>query len=279
MSKLTLPTIESNYTPLPHRFLERIFTGAMSREEIIVSLYCFYRGYGWKPDHGYVRADTVARDTGLPLTAARMGLSAACERGTLLPLPNENTADQATDTFVLNTEQNRRFIETYCSSESQSEQPAPPEDEDIEPWTPMDDSSPAIPYDDEIEQIADASSDSPTLPFHDKTVEMLVRIIGRPLTKDERERLADVQATDDEFIHAMRSLLSKTSEVYSSDLVIYEYERLCSLERRALHKERAKEQREQQIERQRKCMKCEGLGYIFAGLNNIIECDCKKEPK
>ncbi len=301
----TIPSLESNFTPIPHSYLEELFKGSCSREEIVVTLYCFHRTYGWKHEQGAIRAEAVARDTTLAEAEALLGLQAATERGFLLRLPLE--PDDTTGlhaTYLLNTPENRRFVDVYCDSSPTEPLVEPPVEETPaasqeieEPMpaevasVPLEDSGEMLLFDDELPDgnvIAETVEPTPPpapaapkksndLPYHDKTLEMLVKILGRALSKSEKDRLMDLGATDAELIEAMSSLLSKTKQVYSSDLVIYEYERLKARDRQAAKYERFKAERDAQHERQKSCKRCEGLGYVFVGLNNVRECDCRKD--
>ena len=116
------------------------------------------------------------------------------------------------------------------------------------------------------------------LPFGRQTVDMLTRILGRLPGKDETARLVELGAEDEELVEAMSSLLSKTDNVYSSDLVVYEVESRRSQKRRLEKKNRSEEERAAQQARQKACRRCNGLGYIFIGVNEIRECSCRKDP-
>jgi len=294
-----LPTPESNFTPIPHAYLERLFASTASREEIIVTLYCFYRSYGWRNEQGALHAESVAHKTGLSSTGAAAGLDAAVRRGVLVRLPLEPDDPRGLHApYLLNTQENRRFVEAYCEA-TPADPIAPPvetprHDEVVEnDYAGYDDdvdvlsqsSSDVLLYDDEVADEPPAAPPVPTgrpaetdgLPYHPKTVDMLVKLLGRPLSKSEHDRLQDLGATDPELIGAMSSLLSKTTQVYSSDLVIYEYERLKARDRQAEKYERAKADREAQLSRQKSCKRCEGLGYVVVGVNNIRECECRSQ--
>ena len=301
MGMKTLPSLESNFTPIPHSYLEELFRSSCSREEIIVTLFCFHRTYGWKHEQGAIRAEAVAKDTSLGESEALLGLQAATERGFLLRLPLE--PDDTTGlhaTYLLNTPENRRFVDIYCDSSPKDEplaqkvlQPQePPTSEPevvsgLEAMAP-DESGEMLLFEDELpgSPAVEAPVSSPPpkstandtdLPYHNKTIDMLVKVLGRALSKSEKDRLLDLGASDAELIEAMSSLLSKTKQVYSSDLVIYEFERLRARDRQAAKYEKFKAERDAQHERQKSCKRCEGLGYIFVGLNNVRECDCRKE--
>ena len=130
----------------------------------------------------------------------------------------------------------------------------------------------------EVNKAPTATSSVPktTLPFAKRSIEMLTRILGRWPTKDESARLVELRAEDTELIEAMSSLLSKTDNIYSSDLIVYEVESIRSQKRRLNKKERSHVAKENQLARQKECRKCNGLGYIFMGVNEIRECTCRK---
>lgn len=117
------------------------------------------------------------------------------------------------------------------------------------------------------------------LPYAKRSVEMLTRILGRWPSKDESARLVELGAEDEELVEAMSSLLSKTDNVYSSDLIVYEVESLRSRRRRIQRKTRSDEERAAQAARQKACRKCNGLGYVFIGVNEIRECACRKSSE
>lgn len=304
MGMKTLPSLESNFTPIPHSYLEELFRSSCSREEIIVTLFCFHKTYGWKHEQGAIRAEAVAKDTSLGESEALLGLQAATERGFLLRLPLES--DDTTGlhaTYLLNTPENRRFVDIYCDASPKDEPLAPkeplteaapvetsapqPAPEVVEPMVAMapDESGEMLLFEDELPGTPPVAERAPSpapkidddLPYHSKTLDMLVKVLGRALSKSEKDRLMDLGASDTELIEAMSSLLSKTKQVYSSDLVIYEFERLRARDRQAAKYEKFKAERDAQHERQKSCKRCEGLGYIFVGLNNVRECDCRKE--
>ena len=307
MGMKTIPSLESNFTPIPHSYLEELFRSSCSREEIVVTLFCFHRTYGWKHEQGAIRAEAVARDTNLGESEALLGLQAATERGFLLRLPLES--DDTTGlhaTYLLNTPENRRFVDIYCDASPSEEPLAHSEPEEAPRELPNEPTEPNFPIEpeaamEEVPPMADESGEmllfedelpsSPVmdepppvsqktdgeLPYHSKTLDMLVKVLGRALSKSEKDRLMDMGASDTELIEAMSSLLSKTKQVYSSDLVIYEYERLRARDRQAAKYEKVKAERDAQHERQKSCKRCEGLGYIFVGLNNVRECDCRKD--
>lgn len=104
----------------------------------------------------------------------------------------------------------------------------------------------------------------------------IARLLGRVPSKDERARLAALGASDAELIDAMGRLLEKKVSVYSSDLIVYEYEAMKSAERRSQRTQVRKQEREDRIKRQKDCRRCDGLGYFFVGVSGIQECDCRK---
>jgi hypothetical protein len=281
MPDVLIPNIETNFTPLPHALVEVLLRGSLSREAMLAVLYTVHTTYGWRRDGGAVTPADVAQTTGCTADTARRGLEEATRRGILVRL----AVGDGSPSFLLATAENRSIVTAYGSVEAA---PAPDDDlpePDIEAGVPdLDDSSAEIlPFEDEVagpEPVQPASPQAPEvldLPFHPRTVEMLIKLVGRPLTKDERMRLADIGASDTEIIEAMSSLLSKTTQIYSTDLVIYEYERLRSRARQTERYERSKEEREEILARQKGCPRCEGLGYIFVGVNNIRECECRKK--
>lgn len=280
MPDVLVPNIETNFTPLPHALVDILLRGGLSREAMLAILHAVHATYGWQREGGTVTAADLARTTGCPADAARRGLAEAASRGVLVPLA---TGD-GSPSFLLATAENLKIVTAYGSVEL----PSPEDDElpgaGVEAGVPdLDDSSAEIiPFEDEVgtpgpEPQVEAAAEDDGLPFHPRTVEMLIKLVGRPLTKDERMRLADIGASDTEIIEAMSSLLSKTTQIYSTDLVIYEYERLRTRARQTEKYERSKEEREEILARQKGCPRCEGLGYIFVGVNNIRECECRKK--
>ncbi len=287
MTARTFPCIEANYTPVPNRYIEDLLSTDYSREEIVAELYVLYKSYGWKGAQTTISVANIMKDTVLTKEEAREGLRKATERGILLALPLvDNDPDSLQASYLLNTEENARFVNAYCMS-SPAEPIAPPEEEYSQPLFDDDSSDDLLPYEDEMPSERQDPEPTPLplpsvqdseMPFNAKTIGMLIKLLGRPVTKAERDRLVDLPASDTEFITAMSSLLSKTTKVYSSDLVIYEYERIKAQENKVEKYERAKEGRQESLQRQKECKRCEGLGYVFLGANNIQECECKK-PK
>jgi hypothetical protein len=343
-----LPSLKASFTPVPHIFLDSIFDDpSVSREELIVTLFCFKQSFGWQGTQIVIHFELIAEKTCLTEIEAEKGLAEALKRNTLIGLPADESNPHSKKLYMLNLLDNKQFVETYYTNSNTEENRNSANEENINFATEenrnfaneensldevfdYEDDDELIPFEDEvggfkntplaIEPVEAISSsvaiekptvikpaDSPvkaepdaiqfadkedakndtkdssdylppgmSLPYNKKTVEMIGKMLGRSLSKAETHRLADLGANDQNLIEAMSSLLSKSQKVYSSDLIVYEYEQIESNNRTSSRYEMAKVNRQGQIEKQRNCMKCGGLGYIFQGLNNIHECDCKK---
>jgi len=350
MSYDQIPLLKSNFSPIPEVFINSVLHDPhITREELITSLFCFSQSSGWHNSQSLIQKELIMTNTCLSEAEAINGLAQACKRNTLILLPDN---EQNKTLYMLNTKDNKQFIETYYSTSAAEKSTSKPmesilstpiqkstststkNNEEISDEHKVDDTLPfggddeLIPFEDEILPMEDDDSlameeelpmeddDSlgmeeelpmeenealsmaniplednnintdqnesncipagMTLPYKKSTVDMIYKILGRNLSKIETERLADLESNDQELIEAMSSLLSKTKKIYSSDLIVYEYEQLQSNRRTSSKYERAKVERYELIEKQKSCMKCGGLGYTFQGLNNVLECDCKK---
>ncbi len=323
MAYTTLPSLQANFTPVPEPFFTAVFNDAsMTKEELIVSLFCFNQAGGWSNSQTLLHYELIVKKTSLTREEAESGLALAAQRNTLIELPSDDAFPGGKKLYMVNIPGNRQFVETYYTSPASSTEGAPPPDPSTKeaketPSPPIveddyfayEDDDEMIPFEDEIplfeddieepleetapvnEPLSEPPGESTpsqpqrerdwlplgmSLPFEQKTIDMIGGILGRKLSKMEAERLAELGADDSSLIEAMSSLLSRTKKIYSSDLIIYEYEQIRSNERTSSKYAQAKAQRKEQIERQKNCMRCGGLGYTFKGLSTILECKCRK---
>lgn len=251
----TLPEITGNYVPLPEMLLDLLLTGQLSRQELLVTLYLGRVSYALSAEHTFSGLDAIAAATLLPPMEAEEALARAIERGTVLQFKTDGPGKF----YLLNTEENGRIAgvmarETEAPRGARTSAAAPPKD----PTPPSGVHAPV------------ARSVSR------RVLERIVGVVGRDLTRDETERLSELGAAEDLLLKAIDSLVAKNVEVYSSDLVIYEYESIASSERRRADDVRKREAASVAKGKSRSCKRCNGLGYIFIGVSTIKECDCRK---
>ncbi len=279
---------ERNYTPIPNEWLEHVFSIGTTDAFLRTSLYVFYKLMGWQRHQTCVTAGEVSDRTGISIAEAEECLSRCVREGILLPM--EHSGGIA---YVLDTPENRELLE-YCRAADETEPSggeagdagAPRADDTIPGTGPS-----SSPGGTNAEQAGGGDGRGPMngapaeiaadldLPWSHPTRETIVRLLGRAPTKDECERLRECGASEESIIEAMSSLLSRTSSIYTSDLIVYEYERLQSAKRRREREERLRRERERRLERQRRCPRCKGLGFVFVGADRIRECECRKESE
>lgn len=307
-----IPSLQANYTPVPNSFLQLAFSQALEREELVALLYLFSRTYGWKPEKGFASLDDVVHEAGLTADEAKHGLALGVSHDMVLEMPLDPSDLAAGSMYMLNTLENRRFLEAYATASQDAAAPlsvpAPPPEAPAPagpgpaaapaPAPPPAEPSPASPAagPGQLDDVPDLEvEDQPAPPpapapdpeeaapnpladwgYETRTVEMIIRLLGRVPTKDEKARLTSLRADDDDLIAAMGQLLEKKVNVYSSDLIVYEFEAMQSAARRLNREQARKVEREEQTRRQKECRKCDGLGYFFVGVSGITECDCRK---
>ncbi|MBI4863404.1 MAG: hypothetical protein HY815_24525 [Candidatus Riflebacteria bacterium] len=273
----TFPELSGNFVPLPEKLLDILLSGALSRQELLVTLYLGRVTYAFGRDRTFISLEAVAGGTSLTSKDAEAALGHAMQRGTVLQFRTEGPGRF----YLLNTEENRRVATVV---EENTPAPSAPEPTPQPRPTPV--PTPTAPQPVAASPQQPAAGTSRPAPavhaapaYHGVTrrvMEKIVNLIGRDLTRDEMERLADLGAPEENLLKAIDNLAAKNVAVYSSDQVIYEYESLASIEKRKADETRKREQAEQVKERVRSCKRCNGLGYIFIGVNTIKECACKK---
>lgn len=259
----SLPLITGNYVPLPEVLLDLLLTGQLARQELLVTLYLGRVSYALQPDRTFIALDTIAAGTLLPAQEAEEALVRAIERGTVLQFRTDGPGKF----YLLNTEENQR-IAGMVGPEQSAGQMARAASTPSRPT-----SSPGRPVH------TPSATPAPLARSVSRRVqERIVSVVGRDLTRDETERLTDLGAPEELLLRAIDSLIAKNVEVYSSDLVIYEYESIASAEKRRADDVKKREAVGQAKEKSRSCKRCQGLGYIFIGASTIKECDCRKTP-
>lgn len=314
-----IPSLQANYTAVPNTFLQLALAGKLGREALVVLLYLFSKTYGWKQEKGFAGVDDLVHEASLSAEEAAQGLREAISHDLVLELPMDPSSPEGRAMYLLNTVENRRFMDAYVTASQETAVPqevlqavAPPPGAappaapgpaastgmesgtidaplDMEPVL-EDASAPMAVIDaDEVPAPAPAmpppapppggaTRPGPHAPYEDwgytyKTVEMIIRLLGRVPTKDEKIRLKDVSASDADLIEAMGRLIEKKVDIYSSDLIVYEVEAMTSAKRR---QERDVERKAGAAARQQKqmdCRSCDGLGYVFVGVSGIQECE------
>jgi hypothetical protein len=249
----SLPEITGNYVPLPEVLLDLLLSGQLSRQELLVTLYLGRVSYALNSERTFLSLEAIAQATLLPGAEAEEALARAIERGTVLQFKTEGPGRF----YLLNTEENRRITGALTGPPAGAA--PPPSARPTPPRTP-----PA--------GVSVAMARSVTR----HALERIVAVVGRELTRDETERLSELGAPEELLLRAVDNLIAKNVEVYSSDLVIYEYESIASSEKRKADDSRKREAAEQAKVKSRTCKRCSGLGYIFIGVNTIKECDCRK---
>ena len=259
----SLPQVMGNYVPLPEVLLDLLLGGQLSRQELLVTLYLGRVSYALVPDRTFIALDAVATGTLLPAPEAEEALARAIERGTVLQFKTEGPGKF----YLLNTEENQRIAGMVsAASGDPAARPAPAP-------APANTSGASRPV------LTPGALPAPLARSVSRKVqERIVAVVGRELTRDETERLTDLGAPEELLLKAIDSLIAKNVEVYSSDLVLYEYESIASAAKRKQDDLKKREAVGQAKEKSRACKRCSGLGYIFIGVNTIKECDCRKTP-
>ncbi len=375
-----IPSLQSNYTPVPNTFLQLVFSGQVRKEELVALLYLFSKTYGWKQEKGFAAIEDLVHEAGLTRDEAIDGIRAAVAHDQVLEMPLDPGNPEAGCVYLLATLENRRFLEAYATASQdgtpipaaasapapsapspppagpgpvarsgptppaapavaapRAAPPGPPPSARPVPPAPAAPSSGTLRLTDSMDagledallvapddlpEIDDAprspspggttptgssraavrhgtpptgspaigagpGGPTPAAPGRDpladwgystRTVEMIIRLLGRVPTKDEKARLSDLGASDTELIEAMGKLIEKKVHVYSSDLIVYEYEAMKSAARRQNRDVERRSERERRLQQQRDCRKCDGLGYFFVGVSGIQECDCRSSP-
>jgi hypothetical protein len=301
-----IPSLQANYTPVPSTFLQLVFSGSLGREAVVTLLYMFSKTYGWKQEKGFVSIKDLVHETTLDSLEASQGVREAIAQEMVLELPLDPSCPDSPSMYLLNTAENRQFMEAYATASQ--EVPVPPEIlavstppetelgglttgsmEDPPDMEIVEEEAAPLPAILKAEEIAPpplpASAPAPApdnnAPYEDwgftyRTVEMIIRLLGRIPSRDEKFRLQDLGASDGELVEAMSRLLEKKVDIYSSDLIVYEYEAMQSSKRRQQRDLARKEEQEERHTRQKGCRNCDGLGYVFVGVSGIQECEsCK----
>lgn len=317
-----IPSLQANYTVVPNTFLQLALAGKLGREALVVLLYLFSKTYGWKQEKGFVGVEDLVHEASLTADEAAQGLREAISHDMVLELPMDPGTPGGRAMYLLNTVENRRFMDAYVTASQET--PVPPEvlqatapapgtpppappgpsagsqrDPGMESGTidaPLDlepvyeDAPPPTEVPDSDEEVAaapvgappsppgGATRPDPTAPYEDwgytyRTVEMIIRLLGRVPTKDEKIRLQDLRASDAVLIEAMGRLIEKKVDIYSSDLIVYEVEAMASARRREQRDTERKAGAQARQEKQKGCRSCDGLGYVFVGVSGIQECE------
>ncbi len=263
----TFPELRGNFTPVPDLLFDTLLKAALSREELVVTLFLVHRNYQFERTMTLIPLEAIIAGTDLDQVAALRGLRAALGRGTVLQFHTESSSTPA-NFYLLNTEENQRVMGPFLPDASASpgplaeaaaqiaaaqEQPqrpavaAPPPRiaPRAEPSPPPRPSPPpAAPG---PERPVSGSSQRVALP--PRALAKIAQAVGRELTKDERTRLEELGAPEAGLLNALGSLESRQVEIYSSDLVIYEYESKRSSERRAEEDSRRKAEADHGIDK------------------------------
>ncbi|MBI4870851.1 MAG: hypothetical protein HY814_04715 [Candidatus Riflebacteria bacterium] len=309
-SSLTFPELRGNFTPVPDVLFDVLLKAGLSREELIVTFFLVHAHYEFEKTLTLVPFEAIVSGTDLDQTGALKGLRAALARGTVLQFHTDSHSNPRAF-YLLNTDENLRVMgpmapagkagpEADVPVEPAAQAPAGPavsQDAPPAPPTPnwlawADEAAPAPPPPAptvsgmrrvELPPPAPALPLAPAGPpsgaptgLTPRFLSRIVQALGRDLTKDERERLEELHATEALLMRVMDSLEARQVELYSSDLVIYEYESLQTSVRRSGEDDRRRTEISQARQRQRTCKKCNGLGYVFIGVNVVEECVCRK---
>lgn len=255
----SLPLITGNYVPLPELLLDLLLTGQLARQELLVTLYLGRVSYALNSERTFIALEAVAAATLLPVAETEDALTRAIERGTVLQFKTDGPGKF----YLLNTEENRRIAGMMAAAADGPRAGAGAKAALTSAQPPTPPSGVPAPIARNVSR---------------RVLERIVSVVGRDLTRDETERLTDLGAPEELLLKAIESLVNKNVEVYSSDLVLYEYESIASAEKRKADELRKREAAGQAKEKSRACKRCSGLGYIFIGVNTIKECECRKTP-
>jgi hypothetical protein len=303
-----IPSLQANYTPVPNSFLQLALSGELGREAVLILLYLFSKSYGWKQEKGFASIQDLVHETSLDTLEATQGIREAIAHEMVLELPLDPGSPDSASMYLLNTLENRHFMEAYATASQEIPIPQAVLDLELEVETPPPrpaglpegtmedppdmegvvedlDAPPLVPETPAPSPawapLPDPAPIAANVPYEDwgytfRTVEMIIRLLGRIPTKDEKFRLQDLGASDGELVEAMGRLIEKKVDIYSSDLIVYEFEAMRSAHRRQQRDQVRKEKQEVRQERQKTCRSCDGLGYVFVGVSGIQECEtCK----
>ncbi len=286
-TSLTFPELRGNFTPIPDLLLDVLLKAELSREELLVTLFLVHANYEFEKTMTLVPLEALVTGTDLDQEGVLRGLRAALARGTVLQFHTE-TSPQPASFYLLNTEENLRVMgpmqpePSLEDEDAYAESPAPGPAQS--PWSVFTQETPPTPAPAVRPAPAPAAAPAPVRPqapasrqsLSQKVLDRIVNALGRDVTKDERERLDEMDASEALLLQVMDNLEARQVELYSSDLVIYECESLKTSTRRATEGERRRTEMSEAKQRQKACKKCSGLGYIFIGVNVVEECVCRK---
>ncbi|MBI3890530.1 MAG: hypothetical protein HY303_03265 [Candidatus Wallbacteria bacterium] len=309
----TFPELRGNYTAVPDLFFDTLLKSGLSREELEVTLFLIHKNYQFERTMTLVPLEAIVAGTDLDQVGALRGLRAALGRGTVLQFHTESPTNPA-NFYLLNTDENQRVMAPFLPDGGDIAEPPPGRETPIASSTgalaaaaelAADDEGPIAPPKPAPRPpaaprppvAAPAPPRQPSAPsppaqpptparppsgaahrsaLSPRAASRITEAVGRDLTKDERTRLEELGALETGLLEALQSLEKRQVEIYSSDLVIYEYESRRASERRAAEDNRRKAESDQAKSRQRACKKCNGLGYLFIGVNTVEECACRK---
>jgi hypothetical protein len=282
--------LRGNFTPIPDLLFDVLLKAGLSREELLVTLFLVHGNYEFEKTMTLVPLESIVEGTDLDEAGVLRGLRAALARGTVLQFHTESSS-QPKSFYLLNTEENLRVMgpmqpePSLDDDEAYADTPAP--GPSPSPWAVFTQDSPPAPA--PVARPVPPTPPPPVPPvparaeipvnrpgLSVRVLERIVTALGRDLTKDERERLDELGANEAQLLQVMDNLEARQVELYSSDLVIYEYESVKTSTRRATEGERRRSEMNEAKQRQRTCKKCAGLGYIFIGVNVVEECVCRK---
>ncbi len=263
------PELHGNFTPVPDLLFLELLKAGLSREELLVTLFLVHKTFEFRRDMTLVPVEAIVASTDLDRAAAQKGLDEAIERGTVLQFHTESSSSPKSF-YLLSTEENLRVagpldlgdFEVAEAAPAKEEPAAPPK---IEPPAPV---AAKVPVRSREDRAGGTS-------ISDQALARIRNVVGRALTKDEQGRLEELRPDEDLLDRSLESLEARKVEVYSSDLVIYEYESLRTSERRTEDDTRRRSEMDEAQTRQRTCKKCNGLGYVFIGVNTVEECSCR----
>lgn len=247
---MIFPSLAGNFLQIPDSFISALVSQSLTRNEMVVCLHLARGTFALHNREPLASIESIALAIELPADAVEGAVARAVDRGVLLRFEVVGSED-VKYLYGLHT------VENHVLAGYEADHPT---------TAPI-----AIPPPSQEQPPIDRGENTVTSPMKPTVLNRILGIIGRDLTKDEKDRLEALGASDDDINEAIDRIQSRKIQVYSSDQIIYEYESIQL-------------QKRQQVSEARKtgpnrikaiCAKCGGTGYLFVGKSSLRVCECK----
>lgn len=262
MASMIFPPISGNFLQIPQSFVDALVHMNLSRNELLVLLHLSRGTFSLYQREPMATVESISMATDLEAGAVQEALSRAVERGIVLKFEVVGSPD-VDATYAIHTHE--AHLLAYYEREDPTTGPfAVPSQAPVEAPPVAAAASVALPV--------DRSEQTITRPVSAAILARVVTLLGRELTKDERNRMDALGAAEADIAEAIEKLQARKVQVYSSDQIIYEYESLQLQKRQQASDARKTTPRINAI-----CPQCNGTGYLFVGKSSLRICDCKKK--